>query len=101
MAKAKPALDEVERVAAEFLEPPAAEDVEVVAHAGGGSPCAAGVRDDLNILSGWRFEEFGRDALDLVEGRLAFATEHGRLKLTHTALVQDSDTPVEAGSAAA
>ena len=56
---------------------------------------AAGVRDNLNILTGWRFEEFGRDALDLVEGRLAFATEHGRLKLTHTA-VQDSDSPVEA-----
>jgi ribonuclease D len=45
---------------------------------------AAGVRDDLNILSGWRFTEFGRDALDLVEGRLAFATEHGKLKLTRT-----------------
>ena len=45
---------------------------------------AAGVRDDLNILSGWRFTEFGSDALDLVEGRLAFATEHGKLKLTRT-----------------
>jgi ribonuclease D len=43
---------------------------------------AAGVRDDLNILNGWRFEEFGRDAVDLVEGRLAFATEHGKLKLS-------------------
>jgi ribonuclease D len=43
---------------------------------------AAGVRSDLKILSGWRFEEFGRDALDLVEGRLAFATEHGKLKLS-------------------
>ena len=32
---------------------------------------AAGVRKDLKILGGWRFEEFGRDALDLVEGRLA------------------------------
>jgi ribonuclease D len=57
---------------------------------------AAGVREDLNILSGWRFEEFGRDALDLVEGRLAFATEHGRLKLTHTQAVQESDSPAEA-----
>ncbi|MDQ3078836.1 MAG: HRDC domain-containing protein, partial [Pseudomonadota bacterium] len=57
---------------------------------------AAGVRDDLNILSGWRFEEFGRDALDLVEGRLAFATEHGRLKLTHTQAVQQTETPAEA-----
>jgi ribonuclease D len=39
----------------------------------------------LNILSGWRFEEFGRDALDLVEGRLAFAIENGKLKMTKTA----------------
>ncbi len=46
---------------------------------------AAGVREGLPILSGWRFEQFGQDALDLVEGRLAFATEDGRLKLTRTA----------------
>ncbi|HXH52946.1 MAG TPA: ribonuclease D [Sphingomicrobium sp.] len=45
---------------------------------------AAGVRNGLNILSGWRFEEFGRDALDLVEGRLAFAIENGKLKMTRT-----------------
>jgi len=43
---------------------------------------AAGVRSDLNILSGWRFDEFGRDAVDLVEGRLAFATENGKLKMS-------------------
>jgi ribonuclease D len=43
---------------------------------------AAGVRKDLNILNGWRFEEFGRDALDLVEGRLAFAIEDGKLKMS-------------------
>ncbi|WP_118858429.1 ribonuclease D [Sphingomonas mesophila] len=47
---------------------------------------AAGVRDGLPILRGWRFEQFGRDALDLVEGRLAFATEDGRLKMTRTAI---------------
>jgi ribonuclease D len=46
---------------------------------------AAGVREGLPILSGWRFEQFGNDALDLVEGRLAFATEDGRLKMTRTA----------------
>ncbi len=45
---------------------------------------AAGVRDDLAILTGWRFEQFGRDALDLVEGRLAFAVTNGRLKMTRT-----------------
>ena len=43
---------------------------------------AAGVRNGLNILDGWRFDEFGSDAVDLVEGRLAFATEHGKLKLS-------------------
>ena len=43
---------------------------------------AAGVRNGLNILSGWRYDEFGRDALDLVEGRMAFATEHGKLKMS-------------------
>src|SRR5215218_945625 len=43
---------------------------------------AAGVRKNLNILQGWRFDEFGRDALDLVEGRLAFAIENGKLKMS-------------------
>ena len=43
---------------------------------------AAGVRKGLNILEGWRFDEFGRDALDLVEGRLAFAIENGKLKMS-------------------
>jgi ribonuclease D len=44
---------------------------------------AAGVRNGLPILSGWRYEVFGRDALELVEGKLAFAVENGRLKMTH------------------
>ena len=43
---------------------------------------AAGVRKNLNILSGWRYEQFGKDALDLVEGRLAFAIENGKLKMS-------------------
>jgi ribonuclease D len=45
---------------------------------------AAGEREGLELLSGWRFEQFGRDALDLVEGRLAFAVENGRLRMTRT-----------------
>lgn len=45
---------------------------------------AVGKRDGLSILEGWRFEEFGRDALDLVEGRLAFAIREGRLVMTRT-----------------
>ncbi|WP_235037877.1 MULTISPECIES: ribonuclease D [unclassified Novosphingobium] len=44
---------------------------------------AAGVRKNLSLLEGWRYEVFGRDALDLVEGKLAFAVENGKLKMTH------------------
>jgi ribonuclease D len=45
---------------------------------------AAGRREGLSILEGWRYEEFGRDALDLVEGRLAFAIRDGKLAMTRT-----------------
>ena len=45
---------------------------------------AGGEREGLNLLSGWRFEQFGSDALDLVEGRLAFAVVDGKLKMTRT-----------------
>jgi ribonuclease D len=45
---------------------------------------AAGRREGLSILEGWRFEQFGRDALDLVEGRLAFAVRGGKLAMTRT-----------------
>ncbi|MDY7096907.1 MAG: ribonuclease D [Pseudomonadota bacterium] len=43
---------------------------------------AAGVRD-LKVLKGWRYEVFGRDALELVEGRLAFAVQNGKLAMAH------------------
>jgi ribonuclease D len=51
---------------------------------------AAGVRKDLAILQGWRFEEFGRDALDLVEGRLGFAIENGKLKMSRVVEAVDA-----------
>lgn len=43
---------------------------------------AAGIRD-LPVLNGWRYDVFGKDALELVEGKLAFAVESGKLKMTH------------------
>ncbi|MBO6945727.1 ribonuclease D [Altererythrobacter sp.] len=43
---------------------------------------AAGLRD-LPILKGWRYDVFGRDALELVEGKLAFAVKSGKLTMTH------------------
>jgi ribonuclease D len=51
---------------------------------------AAGSRD-MPMLNGWRYETFGKDALELVEGRLAFAVERGRLKMTR--LERDEAVP--------
>ncbi|NML05273.1 ribonuclease D [Sphingomonas sp. G-3-2-10] len=45
---------------------------------------AAGQREGLSILEGWRFEQFGRDALNLVEGQLGFTVKNGKLKMTRT-----------------
>jgi ribonuclease D len=45
---------------------------------------AAGQRDGVAILSGWRYDQFGRDALDLVEGRLGFTVKNGKLAMTRT-----------------
>ena len=45
---------------------------------------AAGVRTGLTMLEGWRFDQFGRDALDLVEGRTGFAVQDGKLTMTRT-----------------
>jgi ribonuclease D len=47
---------------------------------------AAGVRKGLKMLSGWRYDLFGKDALDLVEGRLGFAIENGKLKMSRLAI---------------
>jgi ribonuclease D len=52
---------------------------------------AAGVRSNLGILRGWRFDEFGKDALDLVEGRLGFAIVHGKLKMSRIAKEETVD----------
>jgi ribonuclease D len=49
-----------------------AEDMEAL---------AAGVRDGLPILEGWRRQMFGEDALALVEGRLGFSVDGGRLRM--------------------
>ena len=42
---------------------------------------AAGIRE-LPMLNGWRFDVFGREALELVEGKMAFAVVKNRLKMT-------------------
>ncbi|MEQ1726114.1 MAG: ribonuclease D [Sphingopyxis sp.] len=47
---------------------------------------AAGARDGLAILKGWRAEIFGTDALELVEGRLGFAVRGGKLTMSRQAV---------------
>lgn len=59
---------------------------------------AAGEREGLALLEGWRYEQFGKDALDLVEGRLAFAVVNGKLKMTLTP--EDSDIITQTDSKA-
>ncbi len=57
---------------------------------------AAGVRD-LPVLQGWRYDVFGKDALALVEGKMAFAVKHGRLTMTRVeaALPEDQAEAAE------
>ena len=52
---------------------------------------AAGVRKNLKILSGWRYDQFGKDALDLVEGRLAFGIENGKLMMSRVTVLETED----------
>ena len=57
---------------------------------------AAGVRD-LKVLQGWRYDVFGKDALELVEGKLAFAVKKGKLSMTH---IDDMQASMEEALAA-
>jgi ribonuclease D len=42
------------------------------------------------MLQGWRWDAFGKDALALVEGKLAFAVKNGRMLMTRV-----EDAPAE------
>jgi len=42
-----------------------------------------GEREGVPLLEGWRHEEFGRDAIDLIEGRMSFTVKDGKLKMNH------------------
>ncbi len=57
---------------------------------------AAGIRE-LPVLNGWRYDVFGRDALELVEGKLAFAVKDGKLTMTH---IDDMQAAMEESLAA-
>ncbi len=58
---------------------------------------ACGVRDGLSILTGWRRDVFGQDALELVEGRLGFTVTNGRLKMMRGAQTNGADVSSDKG----
>ncbi|MDK2761268.1 MAG: ribonuclease D [Sphingopyxis sp.] len=43
---------------------------------------AAGGRDGIAMMQGWRYDVFGHAALDLVEGRMGFAVKQGKLVMS-------------------
>jgi len=55
---------------------------------------AAGVRE-LPLLQGWRYEVFGKDALELVEGKTAFAVVKNKLKMAHIDEIGAAHTEAE------
>ena len=43
---------------------------------------AAGGREGIGMMEGWRYDVFGHAALDLVEGRMGFAVKNGKLVMS-------------------
>ncbi len=57
---------------------------KLLARAGDLEAIVSGEREGVALLEGWRYDEFGRDAIDLIEGRMSFTVKDGKLKMTHT-----------------
>ena len=51
---------------------------------------AAGMREGIAMLDGWRYDVFGKDALALVEGRLAFSVRNGRMVTSELSSDEDA-----------
>ena len=54
----------------------------LIARGGDLDRLAGGNRDGLELLDGWRYDVFGREAVDLVDGRVGFAVADGKLALS-------------------
>ncbi|MFW2830864.1 ribonuclease D [Sphingomonas sp. ID0503] len=52
---------------------------------------AAGRRQGIALLEGWRYDVFGKDALALVEGRTGFSVKDGRLVMSELAAEETND----------
>lgn len=70
----------------------------LIAHSDDLAALAAGRREGLPLLSGWRLDIFGRDALALMDGKLCFSVQDSTLnmrnlsELVHTG--QPSEEPI-------
>ncbi len=54
----------------------------LIARGGDLDRLAGGNREGLELLGGWRYDVFGREAVDLVDGRVGFAVANGKLALS-------------------
>lgn len=66
----------------------------LVAHGDELAALADGVRSGLPLLSGWRHDLFGRDALALLDGQLGFSVDTGSLRMRRL----DSPQPAAPGT---
>ena len=73
--QASPALADLLRVLLKARSEALGVAARLIANASDLEAMAAGARDDVAALQGWRAEAFGNDALRLCEGRLALAAE--------------------------
>ncbi len=73
---------------------------KLIAHAEDLAALAAGQRQGLALLSGWRLELFGRDALALLDGQLRFSVQKGALRMRRNepSAASAQTTPLNAGA---
>ena len=50
-----------------------------------------GEREGVGLLEGWRYEEFGHDAIELIEGRMSFTVKDNKLQMTHSPQSKSDD----------
>jgi ribonuclease D len=63
---------------------------KLIANGGELERIAAGHRQDVPALTGWRFDIFGKDALRLIDGKLALRVRGGKVELTQAEQMQDA-----------
>lgn len=68
----------------------------LIAHGDELAALADGARAGLPVLSGWRYDLFGREALELMEGQLGFSVSKGSLRMRKIAAPAPAPEPAPA-----